>query len=290
MAQRKRHGASRQGRGPLARGRSAAPSSPDPSGTGLGRHHRGRVRWLPATTSYPWSRLLARQPQGTAPRGMQSPLVIADAVRLASARAVSARLLSGWRPLLWFWLSIVFVVIAGGAVLRYLGPLPQHAARDPVRSDPQRPAAPAASEPPPVAASASAAMPVPRQPEPAAPSPPPPQPAPDALAPATTDQASVKPSSQPLIILHPAPSASGTALAEQLASQLGLASDQVAVGPAADTVPRAIIRFYVAEDHSLARRLGNEMAQLGYAWQIENFAERPSSSGHQPLEIWLPKR
>ncbi len=98
------------------------------------------------------------------------------------------------------------------------------------------------------------------------------------------------PRSQARIILHPARSDSNRVTAEQLASRLGLASDQVATGAIADAVPRAIIRFYSAEDHPLARRLGNEFAQLGYAWQIENFAERPSSPGHQAIEIWLPGR
>ena len=85
----------------------------------------------------------------------------------------------------------------------------------------------------------------------------------------------MKPPSQPLIILHSAASDSGKAAAEHLASRLGLASDQIATGAAADAVPRAMIRFYSADEHPLARRLGNELAQMGYAWQIENFAERP---------------
>ena len=100
----------------------------------------------------------------------------------------------------------------------------------------------------------------------------------------------MRPSGQPLIILHPATSDSGGAMAGHLASGLGLSSDQIATGAAANAVPRAIIRFYSAEDHPLARRLGTELAQMGYAWQIENFAERPSSPGHQAIEIWLPRR
>jgi hypothetical protein len=62
------------------------------------------------------------------------------------------------------------------------------------------------------------------------------------------------------------------------------------VGSAADAMPHAVIRFYSPEDHPLARRLGNELAQMGYAWQIESLADRPSSSEHQPLEVWLPAR
>ncbi len=100
----------------------------------------------------------------------------------------------------------------------------------------------------------------------------------------------MQPSSQPLIILHPAASSSGITIAEELASQLGLASDQITVGTAAEAVPRATIRFYAAEDHPLARRIGNELAQLGYGWRIENLAERSSTASHQPVEIWLPKR
>jgi len=215
---------------------------------------------------------------------VRSDLVIADAVRLAAAKVAL-----GWRPLLWFWLSVLVIVVAGGAVLHYLGPLPKQPARDQVRSEPRR-IAQAAREPPPTPASAYAAVSPPRQPDPVA-SPSRSQPAPDAQAPNKAEQANVKPSSQPRIIVHPAPaSSSGAAVAEQLASQLGLASDQISVGTAAEPTPRAVIRFYDAEDHSLARRVGNELAQLGYAWRIENLAERPSTAGHQPLEIWLPKR
>ena len=145
-------------------------------------------------------------------------------------------------------------------------------------------------------ASASAIMPsstppFPKRSEPDAPSPPQSHPAPDAQAPGSADQGDTKPSSQPRIILHVARPDRGKAVAEQLAPQLGLASDQIATQAGAGTVPRAVIRFYSAEDHPLARRLGNELAQMGYAWRIENLAERPSPlGGHQPLEIWLPDR
>ncbi len=217
-------------------------------------------------------------------------LVIADTVRLVAARAFSTRALSGWRPLLWFWLFVLAVIVAGGAVLRYLGPPAEHPAGEQMRSESQQSTAPVTPEPRPTPASASAAVPLPRQPDVGAPSPPRPHPAPDAQAVSGANQASANPSSQPRIVLHPAGSSNGTAVAEQLASQLGLASDQITVGTVADAGSRAIIRFYAAEDHPLARRLGSELAQMGYAWRIDNFGERPSTASHQPLEIWLPKR
>lgn len=111
---------------------------------------------------------------------------------------------------------------------------------------------------------------------------------PDAQAAASADQAETEPAVR--IILHPAKSDSGRVTTASLASQAGLAADQVTMGTAADAVPRAIIRFYSPEDHPLARRIGSNLAQMGYAWQIENLAERNSSSAHQPIEVWLPRR
>lgn len=124
--------------------------------------------------------------------------------------------------------------------------------------------------------------------EPAAPSPPRSDPLPDSQALTGADQGATKPAVR--IILHPAKSDSGRVTPESLASQTGLAADQVAMGAVAEAVPRAIIRFYSPEDHPLARRIGSDLAQMGYAWQIENLAERTSSSAHQPLEVWLPRR
>jgi hypothetical protein len=52
---------------------------------------------------------------------------------------------------------------------------------------------------------------------------------------------------------------------------------------------RAVIRFYEAGDHALARRIGHELADMGYPWRIENLSAG-STSKHQPPEIWLPAR
>ena len=53
---------------------------------------------------------------------------------------------------------------------------------------------------------------------------------------------------------------------------------------------RATIRFYSPEDHAAARRLGRELGQLGYPWQIENLTARSWSYGQKTLEVWLPDR
>jgi len=93
-----------------------------------------------------------------------------------------------------------------------------------------------------------------------------------------------------LVTLHPAGSEDGRALAERLVSQIGLTPDQIGTGAAGHPRSGAVIRFYSAGDHTLARRLGKELTQMGYAWHIENLADRPSPLRHQMLEVWLPER
>lgn len=105
---------------------------------------------------------------------------------------------------------------------------------------------------------------------------------------------------QAVVILHAAGSQGGQAAAEQLASRVGLTPDQIKrVGltpdqintrAAADVPSRAIIRFYTTEDHAWARRLGQELSQMGYSWRIENWSDRSSSPEHQVPEVWLPER
>ncbi len=95
-----------------------------------------------------------------------------------------------------------------------------------------------------------------------------------------------------LVSLHPtATSGDGKALAERLASQAGLAPDQIGTGPPGGSrSAAAVIRFYVAADHALARRLGYGLGHLGYPWRIENRSGRPSPPGSQePIEVWLPE-
>ena len=95
-----------------------------------------------------------------------------------------------------------------------------------------------------------------------------------------------------LVTLHPAAgSGDGGAQAGQLASQAGLAPDQVGAGTASGLGQgAAMIRFYSTRDHALARRLGQGLTGMGYAWRIEKLSDRTSPSGRQAVEVWLPKR
>ena len=52
----------------------------------------------------------------------------------------------------------------------------------------------------------------------------------------------------------------------------------------------AVIRFYAVGDHALARRLGKELARMGYSWRIENFAARPWAWKDQAVEVFLPDK
>lgn len=233
-----------------------------------------------------------------------------------------ARVFSRWRSLLWFWLVILAIAAAGGVVLQWLGPLLEHVAPDQVRSGPPRIAGPVEPEPP-KAASASPAAAPPRRPEaaeqlartpsaagPTEPAPSLPAPAPPATpAPArpeadeqrarlpsraqatgSADQESTQPRSPLLVTLHPARSEDGRAVAERLASQIGLAPGQIGTGMAGDLRSGAVIRLYSERDHALARRLGAELARMGYRWRIENLSDRPSPPGRQPVEVWFPER
>lgn len=245
----------------------------------------------------------------------------------APGLAAIARLRSRWRPLLWFWLAILAVAAAGGTVLHRLGPPPERAQRDQARSGSQRSAVsavPVQPGPPLAAAAFPAALPPPQRKaaeppagprlalepaEPAAlaasppsPVPPPPtrpseagQPAvrpPDPHAADKAEQDDAQPRGRVIVTLHPGGSEDGRALAGQLAAQAGLAPDQIGTGdPAGDLRSRAaVIRFYAPGDHALARRLGKELSQMGYAWRIENLSDRPSTPGQQAIEVWLPER
>jgi len=246
------------------------------------------------------------------PGRSRSPFAVLDVLRPTVARASS-----WWRPLLWFWLAILAVAATGGAVLHRLGPLPERSHGDQARSEPQHPTEPRtvlalpAAVPPvqpgsaePLARAPSAAEPSEPTPSTTAAAPPP------APATARTDpgkQPTVLPSlvratnealegtrrdGRVLVTLHPAAgSGDGGAQAEQLASQAGLAPDQIGAGPASGLGRgAALIRFHSTQDHALARRLGQELAGMGYAWRIENLSDRSSPPGRQAVEVWLPER
>lgn len=212
-------------------------------------------------------------------------------------------------------LSIVCLAAFGAAVLQWLGPPTDHISRDQPRSTAQQSARP----PEPGTAVGSPTMlppeqstpheqPAPRDPVPAAvtpdvaaPAAPPParpgsteQSAPASISPDTTGSTDAGPvdprRAPPLVILHAARSETARAVADQLASRTGLTPDQIDTSESADAPSRAVIRFYADKDHAMARRLGQELANLGYAWQIENLSDRPPSPDHQIIEVWLPRR
>ncbi len=115
------------------------------------------------------------------------------------------------------------------------------------------------------------------------------KPAPPDPKPADADRKAAEASDRVVVIVHPAGPDDGKAIAQQLATRAGLPPDQVETGEAATQVPRATVRFYAAEDHALARRLGNELGGMGYTWQIENQAGRPAGR-RRGVDVFLPRR
>jgi len=205
--------------------------------------------------------------------------------------------LSTWRPLLRFWLFLLAIVAVIGTVLEHLGPPTQPLTREQTPAEPPRSVRQTGNEP--LAATPSATA-LPQHQGSAGPVPPPDVSAQDGQAvqalassgamPDSNDKASGPTRGRRLVVLHPSSSKSGRAAAQQLAVRVGLANGQTATEVTANTPPRATVRFYSIDDHALARRLGQELTQLGYAWQIENFSAHPSPSGRQPVEVWLPNR
>ena len=251
-------------------------------------------------------------------------------VEAARSQSLNARLLiplsraqdhSRWRPLVCCWLVILAIVAVGGAVLQQLGPPPEAALRDRASAELQRAANTGELEPSlaaafypadgqlpqpegtklprrvlapvltiePASVAAALASPTVFQPPPRAERegtrPPP-------AAQASTNAGGKDPETHDrvLVTLHPARPEDGKALAGRLASRIGLAPDQIDAGEARDLGSRAMIRFYSSKDHPLARRLGKAVGEMGYVWQIENLADRPSPPGHQALEVWLPRQ
>lgn len=207
------------------------------------------------------------------------------------------RLGSHWRPLLWFWLAILSIAAMGGLALEILGP---PAERTPEVQAPQ-PAAilPAGPERPPTALAAFAnvtaaaadttlATSAPARPEPS--TAPQPGPVPSAQGPAATAQQDSPPRGRSLIVLHPARSEGAAAIASRLAARASLDPDQIDVGTLGEVRSGAVVRFYSTGDHALARRLGQELAHMGYTWKIENLAARAGASKEQAIEVFLPDR
>lgn len=207
---------------------------------------------------------------------------------------------SRWRSLVWFWLAILSIPALGGLVLEILGPphdrtpdvhAPQRTAalsagpERPLTASP-RPIAPVALTAPAAATTPATSAPTRSEPGPA----PQPGPIPDAQAPAITAQSDVPPRGRVLIMLHPARSEGSEKIASRLAAQAGVDPGQIDVGPIGVAKSRAVIRFYSEGDHALARRLGQELAHMGYTWKIENFAARSWAWKDQAIEVFLPEK
>ena len=264
---------------------------------------------MPATLPSTCSLSSTPLTRGTVPDRSQSSFAVLDVLRLTVARASSR-----WRPLLCFWLAILAIAAAGGVVLHRLGPLPERSRGDQARSEPQHPTEPWTVPALLAAVQPGSTEPLARAPstaEPSAPAPsataaaPPPAPVaartdpgeqptrpPPPLQATNDDLEGTRRDDRVLVTLHPAAgSRDGGVQAGQLASEVGLAPDLIGAGTASGLGQgKAMIRFYSARDHALARRLGQGLTGMGYAWRIENLSDRPSPLGRQTVEIWLPRR
>ena len=233
--------------------------------------------------------VLGRRPQRDDARGRSRAVVrtmpgAADALSLAKYR-----LASRWQSLVRFWLAVLTVAVAVVFVLQGLGPPERGASADPAFEAPQARDQPRAAAPAPlVAKPIETGLPsttAPMRPEPDPPAPP----TPSIQAPGAPASADA-PRPRLVLVVHPARAEGSAAIANRLAAQSGLAPDQVDVGTVADARSEAIIRFYAANDHSLARRIGKELARMGYSWRIENFAARASAAKDQAIDVFLPDK
>lgn len=209
---------------------------------------------------------------------------------------VREQIVSPWRPLLWFWSAVLLVFGVGAVALQLLGP-PERLAGDGLTVEDAQPAPLPASAP---SLAAPGALPAPVRPQPgpapqaaaAVPAPlaTPGNVAPGSVAPGSLAQQGSPSAGRVALVLHPPPTADGVAIANRLASRAGLDQDQIEVGTTGDVKTTAVIRFYATDDHPLARRLGKELRKMGYAWRIENYAERSWTWKDQATEVWLPDK
>lgn len=229
-------------------------------------------------------------------------LLSTDAMTLLDDGAVS-----GWRSLLWFWLGVGSIAAIGGVVLTILGPMPDPdrggppapprpaavtpAPANPPANLPVRPAMAVAIEPPVATPPATIAPPTiaPRAPQPD-PQPPRRRSLPDPQAPGSAAQQDAPPRSQTRIVLHPARPDGAGAIAGRLTDRVGLAPGQVDVGTAAEPRSEVSIRFYSESDHATARRVGQELARMGYSWRLDNRTGRASAPSDPVIEVWLTDR
>jgi hypothetical protein len=216
----------------------------------------------------------------------------ADALSTDALSLAKYRLASPWQPLIHFWLSILTVAVALVFILEILGPPERMAGADPAPEAPPPDRVQSARPAPPPSKPAVAERPTgpalgpaaPPRPQPDPPAPPAPAVQPPAAAPPDAPRA------RAVLVLHPARPDGAAALANRLAAQAGIPPDQVDVGTVAEARSDAVIRFYAVDDHPLARRLGKELARMGYSWRIENFATRPWAWKDQAIEVFLPDK
>lgn len=197
----------------------------------------------------------------------------------------SGRPPAAWRPLIRFWLVLLAVGAAFAGTLEYLGP--------PARGSAQEPEPPGGrGEVVEAERATSAALPPGSGSGGQAPSG-------ALLAPQGTQtageigQSAVSPApatARRLTVFHTAGSATAAAAVQRLTAQAGLTADAVGAEPAVISSPRANIRFYTVDDHPLARRIGRELGQMGYSWQIENLSAQAAPSEPRGVEVWLPFR
>ncbi len=204
-----------------------------------------------------------------------------DALSLADYR-----LASRWQTLIRFWQSVLTAAVALVFLLEILGPPERNADAEASSAaqalDRAQAALPAPLAGKPVEGGRPTAASTPVRPEPD-------PPAPAVQPPGGAAQPDVSPP-RVAFVLHPARAEGAAALASRLAAQTGLAPDQVDVGTVAEARSEAVIRFYAVGDHPLARRLGKELARMGYSWRIENFANRPWAWKDQAVEVFLPDK
>ena len=303
----------------VGNGASAVPEPAKPGAREFGARESGARGALGSPATH---RPVLLRPARQAPA---APAASAPRQRLGSQAfgdwALGGRTFGGWRPLLWFWTAILAAAATGGTALHYLGPPANRSAKAVPAPEPRAAiaAAPPATVPPAT---------VPSPPRPVAAleavrSGPLPAPAPsgdviparnapagaggaasESAVPASASPASAMPANVmpeaagpperqarpwPLIVVY-SPRPDGDQDAAQLASRTGVAADQIATEIVPNPPQRAIIRFYAPADHPLARRIGRELAQMKYSWQIENLSPHHATIGEQPLQVWLPRR
>lgn len=186
---------------------------------------------------------------------------------------------------------------AGGAVLQWLGPPPDRASAgdaQTVQPSASNPAEPRPAVPPPPASAAQTVAepepPAPQSPAPQSPGMPSSPPAVSSDAAGIAQQDGGKTAIAALVIRYAGNSDSSRAAAEQLAARAGVPPDQIEARATADVPSSGIIRFYAREDHAWARRLGQELSDMGYTWRIQNLSGRVAPAEHPSVEVSLPER